>query len=172
MRAFEFITEAHHHIYKVVQVGPWAVHFDSHAEASRIDRQVSQHDVNNILIHACNQPETLSTIPQGRGAYYQDVNTRVSLYLHRLGPDSIRFETVLDASLTPNPPMFRRAVPPHGQKPSVKSRNMDAALRDYTQKKGRDALSQAMQNTQDAPPLNREQRRMLDKKFRLNKPRE
>jgi hypothetical protein len=181
MRASEFITEAHHHRIGSQEIGQWTVHIDSHALVTIADRDIQLGDVINILTFACKYVPELKTIPRGKGAYFQDTNSLVSIYIRRSEhyPNELTLETVLGPKMTPSPPLFRRSVPPTPQDlqdtPSLRASK--AAMRKHTQAQGRDAVSQDIEGMMPAikdysarrsaaapeVPLNREQRRALNK---------
>lgn len=191
MKVNEIITEAHHSIIASDKIGKWTVHIDSHAFVSISHRGVSLGDVVNILTFFCKYIPEIDTIPRGKGAYIQDTNTLVSLYIRRSKsyPTDLTLETVLSPSMKPSPPLFRRSVPPPTEdmidSPELKS--MMAATRRETTARGRDAVSQdfeALKPKIDAlrlskqnntfqpnaePPLNREQRRAMAKMMRKQK---
>jgi hypothetical protein len=162
MRAKEFITEAHHSILKTLRIGPWIAHIDSHAVVSMTTRNISPLDFSNIVTYACMFPNILDTIPIGKGAYFQDVNTMISVYLHRLSVDEIRVETVLSPSMKPTPPMFRRPVPISNRKldPKVKQaqEKMAQRIQQYGPD-GRDIVSQEISTLTPVLNLNRADRR-------------
>ena len=146
MRATEFITEAHHSILAVMKLGPWRVQIDSHALASAANRGVDTADFTNIINYAAQIPNTLSTIPIGKGAYFQDINTMISIYVHRISQDEIRVETVLGPDMSPKPPMFRRPVPKHNLKPIPGEKQAREWWGQQTQQHGRDHVSQELAN--------------------------
>lgn len=179
MRAQEFVTEAHHHRIGSQEIGQWTVHIDSHALVTIADRDIQLGDVVNILTFACKYVPELKTIPRGRGAYFQDTNTLVSVYIRRSEhyPNELTLETVLSPNMKPSAPLFRRPVPPTPQDmqdtPALKAQK--AAMRRDTQAQGRDAVSQDIEGMMPdirayaarprsaEAPLNREQRRALNK---------
>ena len=181
MRADEFLNEAHHHRIITRQIGTWTVHIDTHLIATIADRDIVVGDVVNILSFACRYVPELKTIPLGKGAYFQDTNTLVSLYLKRSQhyPNEITLETVLSPTQAPTPPLFRRSVPQHDMPDTPKIKAGKEMMRQYTQTLGRDAVSQDLETLAPkinakqyytAPetevPLNREQRRALNKYLR------
>jgi hypothetical protein len=162
MRASEFITEAHHSILKTMTIGSWNVLIDSHAVVSMASRGVSPIDFSNIITYACIYPDIAATIPVGKGAYFQDVNTMVSIYLHRLGENQLRIETVLGPDMKPKPPMFRRPVPNTiNKKVSAKFQQSQDKMAQAVQKYGRDAVSQEMSTYAPLLSMNRADRRAL-----------
>ena len=153
MRASEFITEAHHGILKTVTVGPWSVQIDTHAAVSLASRGVSPSTFTDIVTYACSSPNIVDTIPIGKGAYFQDVNTMVSIYLHRLSQNEIRVETVLGPDMKPKPPLFRRSVPnTNNVKLDPKFLNGQNKLAQDIQQYGRDDISKRISAV--APILN------------------
>ena len=179
------IIEAHHSRLITHQMGDWTVHFDSHLMATIPDRRIPLADVVNIISYACLLVPELKTIPRGKGAYFQDTNTLISIYIRRNQhyPNELTVETVLSPDMRPTPPLFRRSVPPHDMKvPKGHDKMMDYYHK-KSQQYGRDAVSQDLenqkfgQNQTDLRPemlspealdvlrsrLNREQRRTLDK---------
>jgi hypothetical protein len=163
MRFKEIISEAHHSILSTTRIGPWNVQFDSHAFVTIADRNIPPEQYTNIVTYMCFLPDVLPTIPVGRGAYFQDTNTKISVYVTRVSVDTVRVETVLGPDMPPKPPLFRRPVPPS----SVKHKKLDLSrLRADTQARGRDAVSQDMEKLQPMVPRNREERRRLDKAMR------
>jgi len=185
MRAREFTTEAHHYRMATQKMGNWKVHLDSHAVVTMADRDIDSGSVINILGFACRNVPELGTIPLGKGAYFQDTNTLISLYLKRSDhyPDEITLETVLSPDMRPTPPLFRRPVPPapRDMQDNALVRANKQAMKQKTQARGRDAVSQdiesmmptlkASMNQPPAPdaPLNREQRRAWSKYLQKNK---
>jgi hypothetical protein len=188
MKITEIITEAHHHRMGSSQIGQWMVHIDTHAFVTLSSRNVSVGDAMNILNFACKYVPELKTIPRGKGAYFQDTNSLISLYLKRSKdyPMDITLETVLDSSMKPTPPLFRRPVPPTPED-MQDTPNMKAGaelMRQQVQAKGRDAVSQDIEGMMPAmnayragqehkpdpdyvvEPQNREQRRAFDKYLR------
>ena len=159
MRAAEFTTEAHHSILKVIQMGPWRVHIDTHAIVSATARSVDVADFSNIVSYATHVPNTLNTIPVGKGAYFQDVNTMISIYIHRLSEDELRVETVLGPDMRPTQPMFRRPVPPHNRKVDPRLKQSQDAMRKQTQQHGRDTISQRLADIKPIVNMNRSDRR-------------
>lgn len=173
MRAIEFIVEAHHSIIKTMTIGPWQVQIDSHAFVSMVARGVSPLDFSNIVTYACVYPDIVDTIPIGKGAYFQDVNTMISVYLHRLGENEIRVETVLGPDMKPKPPMFRRPVPVNTTKLDPKIKQGQDALAKRIQQhgpEGRDVVSKEIE-TDVTPWLNlgRAERRALNRKLKRKK---
>lgn len=169
MRANEFITEAHHSILYTMSLGPWRVLVDSHAVVSMVARNVSLIDFSNIITYACVYPDVAATIPLGKGAYVQDINTMVSIYLHRLSENEIRVETVLGPDMKPKPPLFRRSVPNTGNKKiQPKFQQMQAKLAQDIQLHGRDAISQKISAVAPLSSMNRADRRAFDR-FRKRK---
>ena len=166
MRASEFITEAHHGILKTVTVGPWSVQIDTHATVSMASRGVSPSTFSDIVTYACSSPNIVDTIPIGKGAYFQDVNTMVSVYLHRLSENEIRVETVLGPDMKPKPPMFRRPIPSTTRKPSaIMQKNLNY-MAQQAQELGRDAVSQKLATISN---LNRADRRALKRSSKRKK---
>ena len=115
---------------------------DTHAIASQASRGIELADFTNIITYACFISDMLSTIPIGKGAYFQDVNTLISIYLTRLGKDEIRVETVLGPDMHPKQPMFRRPVPPHNMPRSSTVRKTQSSMAKAAQEHGRDFVSQ------------------------------
>ena len=185
MRAREFTTEAHHYRMTTQRMGYWKVHLDSHAVVTIADREIDSGSVMNILEFACRNVPELKTIPLGKGAYFQDTNTLISLYLKRSDhyPDEITLETVLSSDMRPTPPLFRRSVPPtpRNMQDTARMKANKQAMKQKTQALGRDVVSQdiesmmpdlkAAMNQPPAPdaPLNREQRRAWNKYLQKNK---
>jgi len=162
---------AHHSVMTTITVGPWQVQLDTHALASRVDpqRSVPQHEFVAIMNSACNTPGTLDTIPIGRGAFFQDTNTRVSLYFKRLDQHTLRLETVLGAGQQPKPPLFRRPVTPWQPNAQRVQRQqaIDQQLAQQVQQRGRDSLSQDLEQAKPSldmyQSLNRAERRAFDR---------
>jgi hypothetical protein len=161
MKISEIILEAHHSILATTKIGPWNVQFDSHAFASIANRGIPPEDYTNIASYMCFLPDVFPTVPVGRGAYFQDTNTRISIYATRVTKDTIRIETVLGPDMQPKPPLFRRPVPPS----TVKHKNpLDLSqLRARTQVLGRDAVSQELEKIKPLMPVNRAERRKFSK---------
>lgn len=170
MRANEFIVEAHHSIMKTITIGKWQVQVDSHAFVSMTARGVSPLDFSNIVTYACIYPNIVDTIPIGKGAYFQDVNTMISVYLYRLGENVIRVETVLGPDMKPKPPMFRRPVPVNTMKLDPKIKQGQEVIAKKIQQsgpEGRDIASKEIE-TYITPllNLNRADRRALNRKLK------
>ena len=166
MRASEFITEAHHSILNTVTRGPWRVQIDTHAVASMASRGVSPSDFGDIINYACTSPDTLNTIPIGKGAYFQNINNMVSVYINRLSKNEIRVETVLGPDMKPKPPMFRRPIPNTTKKPSaIMQKNLNY-MAQQAQELGRDAVSQKLATISN---LNRADRRALSRASKRKK---
>ena len=162
MRANEFITEAHHSILKTMTIGQWRVLIDSHAVVSMAARNVSPIDFSNIITYACIYPDVAATIPLGKGAYVQDINTMVSVYLHRLSENEIRVETVLGPDMKPKPPLFRRSVPNTINKNvGAKFQQSQDKMAQAVQKYGRDVVSQKMSTYAPLLSMNRADRRAI-----------
>jgi hypothetical protein len=189
MKITEIITEAHHSRLVTHKMGDWTVHFDSHLMATIPDRQIPLEDVVNITTYAClRYADELRTIPRGKGAYFQDTNTLISIYIRRNQhyPNEITVETVLSPDMKPTPPLFRRPIPSHGLTIDKQHQKTMDYYRQQTQARGRDAVSQDLetakfgQGPREMKPelmskeeldimrqkMNREQRRMLDKYLR------
>lgn len=185
MRANEFVTEAHHYRMITQKMGPWTVHIDSHAFVTVADRGIGLADVVNILSFACFNVPELKTIPRGKGAYFQDTNTLISLYIKRSDhyPNELTLETVLSPDMRPTPPLFRRSVPAHTIQEPANVTAGQANMQKRIQAVGRDAVSQDVESMMPAvnakinqpqaaePPaaLNREQRRAWAKYLQKNK---
>ena len=185
MKIKEVVTEAHHSRLISKKIGEWTVHLDSHLMATIPARRIPLEDVVNIIDYACLEVPELKTIPRGKGAYFQDTNTNLSIYIRRNQhyPDQITIETVLSPDMTPSPPLFRRAVPAHDFKFNKKHQERMDYYYQQAQERGRDAVSQDLETAvlnRDKKPeemspeeidnfrqtLNREQRRALDKRLR------
>lgn len=169
MRSCEFISEAHHSILATRQIGPWNVHIDTHAIASQASRGIDLADFTNIITHACFLPNTLNTIPVGKGAYFQDLNTRISIYIYRLGNDELRIETVLGPDMKPKPPMFRRAVPSHNIKIDPRVNPAQNAVAQVAQQHGRDYVSQHLSDLAPIANMNRTDRRAFNRLMKKKK---
>lgn len=173
MRAKEFITEAHHSIMKTFPIGKWKVLLDSHAFVSVATRNIPMRNFTNIITYACIYPDIVDTIPIGKGAYFQDVNTMISVYLHRLSENEIRVETVLSPDMKPKPPMFRRPVPINTEKEDptvIKGQELMAKRVQQHGPEGRDVVSKEIES--DITPwlnLGRAERRALDRKLKRKK---
>lgn len=168
MKSYEFLKEAHHSIVATSKIGPWNVQIDSHAMVTLPERDISVATFSNIITHMCFMPNLLDSIPIGRGAYFQDTNSLVSLYLTRVGGDTIRVETALSPDMKPKPPLFRRPVPVSTIKSSKKDKEAAKLIRAKTLSHGRDAVSQDFEKNMSTP-LNREQRRSMQKRIRRSK---
>ncbi len=170
MKILEIIQEAHHSIINTIKMGRWTVHLDSHAMVSVAHKGVSLEHFSNIISYSCFLPNVYETVPIGKGVFFQDVNTMISIYVHRLAENELRVETVLPPSEIPKPPMFRRPVPITDQKPTSKITKSMNAMRAASQERGRDAVSQDLEKL--APiyqNLNREERRKMYKMMRRSK---
>lgn len=171
--AKEFINEAHHSIMKTLTIGKWKVLIDSHAFVSMAARGISPLDLSNIVTYACIFPDIVGTIPIGKGAYFQDVNTMISVYLHRLSETEIRVETVLSPDMNPKPPMFRRPVPINKMALDPKIKQGQELMAKKIQQhgpEGRDIVSKEIET--DITPLlnlNRADRRKLNRKLQRKK---
>ena len=185
MKITEIISEAHHSIVTSAKVGPWIVHMDSHALVSVAHKGVPLADFSNIVNYSCLLPDVYQKVPIGKGVFFQDVNTMISIYVKRLSETELVVETVLPKSEIPKPPMFRRPVPPHKIKHSKEVNQTLDAMRAASLDQGRDAISQDMEKAvrdrnaalsqemdkftaikQVMPQLNRQQRREFDKQMR------
>jgi hypothetical protein len=164
MKVHEIINEAHHSILASFPAGPWKVEIDSHAMVSQVDRNIPLHIFTAIITYMCSLPDVLPTIPVGRGAYFQDTNTRISIYVTRTADKTIRVETVLSPAMMPKSPLFRRPVPawqPKGRQPDDL-----APMQADIKARGRDAVSQDLEQLKPLMPVNREQRRQFAKQMR------
>jgi hypothetical protein len=164
MKVHEILNEAHHSILTTFPAGPWKVEIDSHAVVSRAERNIPLHIFTAIITYMCSLPDVLPTIPVGRGAYFQDTNTRISIYVTRTADKTVRVETVLSPAMRPKAPLFRRPVPawqPKGHKPDDL-----APMQADIKARGRDAVSQDLEQLKPLMPVNREQRRQFDKIMR------
>jgi hypothetical protein len=166
MRIKEILTEAHHSIVKTLRIGPWQVQLDSHFLVSVAHKGIDIKTATSIVTYSALQPDIYQTVPVGKGVFYQDVNTMISIYVHRVNQNTIRVETVLPPSEIPKPPMFRRPVPPNE---TPRNPDVDRAvdyIRKQSQLKGRDAVSQEIEKIKPYIDLNRAQRRKLYKPIR------
>jgi len=170
MRASEFITEAHHSIMQTMTIGSWKVLIDSHAFVSMTARDVSPIDFSNIITYACIFPNIVDTIPIGKGAFFQDINTMISVYLHRLSKNEIRVETVLSPDMKPKPPMFRRPVPTSHIKLDAKTQRGQAELSKEIRQRGRDEVSQELETIKPLLNMNRADRRALYRAIKRKNP--
>ena len=164
MKVHEILLEAHHSILTTFPAGPWKVEIDSHATVSLADRNIPLHKFTAMITYMCSLPDVLPTVPVGRGAYFQDTNTRISIYVTRTADKTVRVETVLSPTMAPKAPLFRRPVPdwqPKGRKP-----NDLPAMQADIKARGRDAVSQDLEQLRPLMPVNREQRRQFAKKMR------
>ena len=166
MKITEIIQEAHHSITKTTKIGPWTVQIDSHALVSIAHKGVKLSDFTNIVTYSCLAPDIYQQVPVGKGVYFQDVNTLVSIYVTRVSDDTLRVETVLPPSQKPKPPFYRRPVPSSDRQDSQVEKTLQA-MQAKTQALGRDAVSQELERITPAMNnLNREQRRRLQKMSR------
>jgi hypothetical protein len=167
MKITEIISEAHHSIISKTKIGPWTVHLDSHAMVSVAHKGVPLEDFSNIVTYSCLSPDVYQRVPIGKGVFFQDVNTMISIYVTRLSETDLRVETVLPKSEIPKPPMFRRPVPFHGMKRPKEVNSALNAIRADSLDRGRDAVSQDMEKSATSMAnLNRQQRREFDKQMR------
>lgn len=166
MRIKEIISEAHHSIVKSLQMGPWMVHIDSHALVSAPVRDVSLSVLTALIRYAAYTPNMYDTVPVGRGAYLQDLNTRASIYVKRVSQDELRIETVLGPDMRPSEPLFRRPIPAANVRIDPRDARRQALVKQQALERGRDAVSQDMEQFKDLAPQNRHQRRALDKFMR------
>ena len=164
MKVHEILNEAHHSILTSFLAGPWKVEIDSHALVSRAERNIPLHTFTAIITYMCSLPDVLPTIPVGRGAYFQDTNTRISIYVTRTADKTVRVETVLSPSMRPKAPLFRRPVP--AWQPKVHKPDDLAPMQADIKARGRDAVSQDLEQLKPLMPVNREQRRQFDKIMR------
>jgi hypothetical protein len=93
----------------------------------------------------------------------------ISIYVKRISENDLRVETVLPKSEIPKPPMFRRPVPATKIKRSKKQGEIYNTARSASLKRGRDEISQDIEKIASLPPLNRQQKRELDKRMRRSK---
>jgi hypothetical protein len=165
MKIQEILTEAHHSILVTMPIGPWKVQIDTHAYATLPARDIPLENFTNMISYMCYLPDVLPTIPVGRGAYFQDTNTAISIYVTRVANNVIRVETVLDRTMKPKQPLFRRSVPAPDMK-NIKPVDY-GSIRDAVKTQGRDAVSQDMEkNLQPLMPVNRAERRKFSKVMR------
>jgi hypothetical protein len=171
MKIQEILTEAHHGVLMTLPFGPWQVQIDSHAYATIPHRGIPLESFVGIVSYMCSLPDVLPTIPVGKGAYFQDTNTAISIYVTRVADDTVRVETVLDRTMKPKQPLFRRPVPhwsPNPAKKRVTDKTMQA-IQKTTQQRGRDAVAQDAELIQPLTVMNRAQRREFEKKLRRSK---
>lgn len=185
MKITEIISEAHHSIVSSARVGQWIAHMDSHALVSVAHKGVPLEDFSNIVNYSLRLPDVYQKVPIGKGVFFQDVNTMISIYVKRLSETELVIETVLPKSEIPKPPMFRRPVPPHKLKrPKEVDRTLNT-MRAASLDQGRDAVSRDMEKfvqdrnaalSQDiekaaafVQQLNRQQRRELEKQMRRSR---
>jgi len=166
MKITEIISEAHHSILSKTKIGPWTVHLDSHALVSVAHKGVPLEDFSNIITYSCLAPDVYQKVPIGKGVFFQDVNTMISIYVTRLSETDLRVETVLPKSEIPKPPMFRRPVPFHGIKRPEKVDRSLRYMRAASLDRGRDAVSQDMEKAAASMPATRQQRRHIEKQMR------
>lgn len=165
MKINEILTEAHHSILLTLPIGPWKVQIDSHAYATLPARNIPLENFTNMISYMCYLPDVLPTIPVGRGAYFQDTNTAISIYVTRVSDNVVRVETVLDRTMKPKQPLFRRPVPAPDMK-NLKPVDYGSMKADV-QARGRDAVSQDIEkNLQPIMPVNRAERRKFAKVMR------
>jgi hypothetical protein len=165
MRLKEIISEAHHSILVTMPIGPWKVQIDSHAYATLPARNIPLENFTNMISYMCFLPDVLPTIPVGKGAYFQDTNTAISIYVTRVSNNVIRVETVLDRTMKPKQPLFRRAVPAPDMT-NIKPVDY-GSLKADVKARGRDAVSQDIEkNLQPIMPVNRAERRKFSKLMR------
>lgn len=170
MKITEIVLEAHHYVHKTIQIGSWTVHLDSHAIVSAAHRNVPFEVLTNIISYLCFMPDVLPTFPVGRGAYFQDTNTLVSIFVKRISENDVRIETVLGSDMKPKPPLFRRPVPANTKSAPANLKQIEKHLHKASQEQGRDAVSQDIESgAHFAKNLNREQRRRLEKIQRRSK---
>lgn len=171
MRINEILTEAHHGILMTLPFGPWKVQLDSHAYATIPYRKIPLESFIGIVSYMCSLPDVLPTIPIGKGAYFQDTNTAISIYVTRVAENVVRVETVLDRTMKPKQPLFRRPVPHWEPEPGVKRTDPKVmqAMQKLAQERGRDAVAQDAELIQPLTMMNRAQRREFEKKLRRSK---
>ena len=176
MKITEVISEAHHGRLTTEKIGKWTVHLDSHAIATLPVRHVDMRDFVNILNYAFKYIPELDTIPRGKGAYFQDTNTLVSIYIRRSSsyPNEFTVETVLSPDMRPTPPLFRRPIPSHDLVAIPGIKDTEEVIRKDAAARGRDAIAQDLEtaSTQKSQPndpmdnfepVNRQQRRAFDR---------
>lgn len=164
MRANEFITEAHHHRVLTHKIGKWTVHFDSHLMATIPARDIPLEFAIYMINYVFWNIPDIDTIPRGKGAYIQDTNSLVSIYIKRSQsyPTEFTVETILAPSMKPTPPLFRRPVPPNPKfsQDNKKQKEKMAKFKKDAEERGRDAVSQDLSQSMDNfKKLNRKQRR-------------
>lgn len=172
MRAIEFITEAYHSKLATQELGKWTVHIDSHAFVSLTDRNISLRDFTNILSYAfVVASDNIEKIPRGTGAFIQDINTNISVYVSKSKsfPLDITVETVLAPTMTPKDPVIKIAVPLDTRPDAPAVLKAKTSMKKKIDASSRDDMAQQLDNFKDRPPLNREQRRALDKQMRSKK---
>jgi hypothetical protein len=168
MRATEFLTEAHHSRLFTQKMGKWNVHFDSHFLVTVSARNISLPFVSHMISYIFYNLDDIETIPRGKGAYIQDTNTLISVYIKRSNsyPTDFTIETVLSPDMKPTPPLFRRSFPaaPKSLKDKPHDRKMQDKIRKDVEQKGRDKVSQDLSDIGFKPQLlNRANRRTLSK---------
>jgi hypothetical protein len=164
MKVREILNEAHHSIIATFPAGPWKVEIDSHAIVSQVDRNIPLSAFTAMITYMCSLPDVLPTIPVGRGAYFQDINTRISIYVTRTADKTVRVETVLSPTMAPKAPLFRRSVP--AWQPKDRQPDDLTPMRADIKARGRDAVSQDLEQLKPLMPVNREQRRQFAKQMR------
>jgi hypothetical protein len=169
MKISEIITEAHHSILTTINIEPWRVQIDTHAFANMAARGISLRNFTSIVSYACTFPDILDTIPIGKGAFFQDINTMISVYLHRLSENEIRVETVLSPDMKPKPPMFRRPVPIDNRKDDPKIQRKQAFIAQKVQQQGVDAVSQKLSTIGPISTMNRANRREFSRFLKRKK---
>ena len=148
MRASEFVTEtAHHSRMYTAPVGKWNVHIDTHQIVTAAARNIPASVASNIIRYAFTKVPDIETIPRGKGAFFQDTNTLISIYIFRSKnyPNEFTVETILSPEMKISPPYFRAAVPPTGLTDPPGVQAGQEFIRQQVQARGRDAVSQDME---------------------------
>ena len=171
MRAADFIIEAHHSRLATHKAGQYTVHIDSHFLVTTAARNIPLKFISRFINYTFIMIPEIETIPRGQGAYVQDTNSLISIYIRRSKSYPLEFtvETVLSPGMKPTPPFFRRSFPfsPDEHKTDPRTAKAQAKMAKDIEQRGRDAVSQDLEDMPIKPHLmNRQQRRALAKQRR------
>jgi hypothetical protein len=171
MRAQEFLTEAHHARLATHKAGRYTVHIDSHFLATTAARNIPLRFISRFINYTFIMIPEIETIPRGKGAYVQDTNSLISIYIRRSNSYPLEFtvETVLSPDMKPTPPFFRRSFPftPNEYKTDPRTIKAQTKMAKDVEQRGRDAVSRDLEDMPFKPQLiNRQQRRALAKQAR------
>lgn len=148
MKIKEIVAEAHHSRLTTAPIGKWNVHIDTHLFVTAAARDISTSTTSNIITYAFTMVPEIEKIPRGQGAFFQDTNTLISIYILRSKsyPNEFTVQTILSPEMKISPPLFRRPVPPAYWEDTPEMKAGAELIRQQVKAKGRDAVSQDLEN--------------------------